>query len=92
MFRIPLPPQNRQHRSRPLTRRLRAIFHPVHWPQITLCKARAKVEYFPPLFAILVALTRSHHMQRRLANAIRHDFHRLVRVRVVEAQGDGSGA
>lgn len=66
--------------------------NPIHRPQITFRKSRTKVKHPPPHLPILKALTCRHHMQRRLRNAIRHDLHRLMRIRMVRAQGNRARA
>jgi hypothetical protein len=70
VLRIPLPRQNCQHGPRALTRWLPARLNRVVGPQITLRMARTEVEQLQSHWPILVRLTCSHHMQRRLAHTV----------------------
>lgn len=70
MLSIPFPRKNSNHRSSPLTRRLRPILNPIHRPQITLRKPGTKRKNHPSPRPILVRLTYRQHIQRRLGDAV----------------------
>lgn len=85
MLRIPLPLKDRHNRRRALARWLRTQLGFVHVAELAHREAGTDAEHFPAQGAVLVRLTCRYHVQRRLRRTIRHSFHLLMRIRVVQA-------